>query len=90
MARRIPDPWPEDDIDWVTLWECDGCEMINVLPIVNVHILEQPFTEDLSKVRCWGAMQVGGEAWKRYHEDLIHPMDVFTNMLRRKLEEYGL
>jgi hypothetical protein len=59
-------------------WECDGidCGFTGTMEEVDRHINEQviDFNDDLTKIRCWGSMEVGSQVWQDYHDRNIHPM----------------
>ena len=73
--------------DDAPLFECDGkkadgtgCGYTGTEEEVVDHVNENAWDEhgkllppDL--ILCWGAMEVGGEAWHKFHFEGIHPMD---------------
>ena len=67
------------------LVECDGCGK-------QVELTEEELTDPDPKGRGYcdcpnfmGWLEVGGPAWKDYHERGIHPMQPFIDAIKKRI-----
>lgn len=80
------------DAQW-PVWECDGCGKTGTVEEIEAHITEVNTLADgsmkeVADIVCWGAMAVGGEAWKAYHEKGVHPMATLTKEISDRYFEF--
>jgi hypothetical protein len=81
----------------VELWQCDGtgCSFIGTEEEVNEHVLSKATYPDgnfkpAEEIVCWGALQVGSEAWNKYVFDGIHPMTMVGKLITKACTDLGI
>lgn len=71
-------------------WVCDGGDFRGTNAAVTRHILSQVVEDgDYSNVKCWGAMEYGGEAYTLWLAG-IHPMSAITDRVSQLYTDYVL
>jgi hypothetical protein len=65
------------------LWICDGGDFVGTEWECKMHILLQN-PKEVSSIKCWGSMEIGGEAYKNWIENKVHPMSLISLYFVRK------